>query len=106
MKSVIQENLDYCPICYKKIPEGCGDWHHIYNGTANRKKSEEDGMKIYIHRQCHMDIHVSKTKLVGLQAYYQPKWIKIYNKSTEEFIKRYGQDYIVRYEQMRKDCEG
>lgn len=104
MKSVIQESLDTCPYCFNRIQEGCGVWHHIYNGTSNRAKSEADGMKIYIHPiPCHQEIHSSAIKLMGLKAYYQPKWMEIYGKTEEEFIERYGQNFVVRYEEMRRN---
>ena len=102
-ESIIQTNLEYCPLCFNYIREGTGSWHHIYAGK-NKAKSEEDGMKIFIHTfPCHEDVQTHPIKLVGLQAQYQPVWCEKKHKTTEDFIKRYGQNYIVRYEEMRKN---
>ena len=100
MNTIIQGNTEYCPICFKKIIGG-GHWHHIYPG-ANRKKSEEDGMKIYVHPECHMFIHNSPLLLLDLQAKYQKVWCEHYDKSVNDFIKRYGKNYDVRLDEFKK----
>lgn len=101
METILQDDLKICPVCQKQI-SGVGEWHHIYNGTANRKKSEEDGMKIYIHKGCHRFLTDHKRTEMNLKARYQPRWCEYYGKTTEDFIKRYGQDYIVRFRELMK----
>ena len=99
MKSIIQGNTEYCPICFKKIEQG--HWHHIYSG-ANRKRSEDEGMKIYVHPECHEYIHNSPLYMLTLQAEYQDKWCQVNGKTTEDFMKIFGKNYKVRLEEFKK----
>lgn len=103
MKSIVQGNTEYCPVCFKKIE--AGEWHHIYNGTANRKKSEEDGMKIYVHHNCHMEIHAKQLLDLDFKARCQKIWCEYYDKSENDFIERYGKSYIevFKYAQLHHD---
>lgn len=91
-KSVLQSNKDICYICSKYIYNG-RDCHHIFGG-GNRRKSEEDGMKVYVHRQCHREIHNNPQKNKELKARCQMLWQLHYNKTTNDFIKRYGKNYM------------
>lgn len=59
--SVIQEKgaaqtQDMCYLCHKPIYNN-RDLHHIFNGSAYRKKSDEDGFVVYLHHTCHMWLH-------------------------------------------------
>lgn len=93
MDTIMQGKMDVCPICYRKIEEGRGHWHHIFNGTANRKKSEEDGMKIYIHPECHNDIHSMQGLDLQMKMKAQKIWCEHYDKTENQFIERYGKNY-------------
>ena len=95
MESIIQKDKDICYLCGKY---GAGDVHHIFNGAANRSKSEEDRMKVYLHRVCHDWIHRHEMSDLNLKAKAQRIWCEHYGKSEEDFIKRYGKSYIARYE--------
>lgn len=98
MKSIIQTNKDYCYLCGKT---GSLEEHHIFNGTANRKKSEEDGMKVYVHSVCHRWIHEHEISDLNLKSRCQKIWQYHYKKSTEDFIERYGISYIDKFEIWR-----
>ena len=93
MKTIVQGNIEYCPICFRKIEPNCGQWHHIFNGTANRKKSEEDGMKVYVHPSCHEDIHRMQGLDLELKMKGQKIWCEYYEKGENDFIQRYGKNY-------------
>ena len=93
MKTIVQGNIEYCTICFRKIEANCGQWHHIYNGTANRKKSEEDGMKVYVHPSCHDSIHVKQGLDLELKMKGQKIWCEYYEKGENDFIARYGKNY-------------
>ena len=65
-------------------PFGGAHKHHVFGG-ANRKLSEEDGLFIYLTPEMHnMSAHS-----VGEFA-----WLEHYHKTKEDFIKRYGRNYI------------
>lgn len=72
------------------------------NGTANRKKSEEDGLKVYVHKVCHDYIHEHELTDLNLKARCQKIWQEYYGKSESDFIKRYGKSYIAKFEEWRK----
>ena len=98
MKSIIQNSKDYCYLCGKS---GQLEEHHVFNGTANRSKSEEDGMKVYIHRVCHNWIHRHEMSDLNLKSRCQKIWQEYYNKTEEDFIKRYGKSYIEKFKEWR-----
>lgn len=71
--------------------------HHIFGG-ANRKLSEQDGLFIYLtpklHNMSDKGIHFNKTFMDYAHSVGQTSWIKYYNKTKEEFIARYGKNYL------------
>lgn len=77
----------------------CGRWtsldiHHIYGGPW-RKRADEDGLTCYLCRDCHRRVHQDwetnlRIKKVGQFIYEQEH-------SREEFINRYGKNYIEGY---------
>ena len=91
MKSIMQADTDRCYIC------GCRgwlEWHHVFGG-ANRKYSEEDGLKVRLCHYCHNEppagVHYNAENMrwlrrLGQRAYEQ-------NHSRDEFLKRYGRNY-------------
>ena len=93
MKTIVQGNIEYCPVCFRKINANCGQWHHIFNGTANRQKSEEDGMKIYVHPGCHQEIHAKQGLDLDFKRKGQKIWCEYYDKTENEFMERYGKNY-------------
>lgn len=103
-KSIIQDNKEICFVC-KRYIYGKIDPHHIFNGSANRKKSDEDKMIIYTHRICHEQIHNNEKLDLKIKAFAQNKWQEYYRKSREDFIKRYGISYIDKYEIKRSENE-
>ena len=91
-KSIIQSDPMICYIC-KKFISGKPDPHHIYNGGL-RDKSDEDGMVVYVHRNCHSWIHEHPVSNKNLKARCQKIWMQYYGKSEEDFIKRYKKSYL------------
>ena len=89
MKSVIQANKDYCYVCGKPYAT---DEHHIFGGRT-RKKSDEDGMIIYLHRTCHRWLHDHPISSETFKIRAQKIWELKYG-SRKDFIKRYGKSYI------------
>ena len=104
MDTIMQGKMDVCPICYRKIEEGCGVWHHVFNGTANRKKAEEDRMKIYIHPMpCHEEIHKMQGLDLQMKMKAQKIWCEYYDKSENDFIERYGKNYREAFYEWQKN---
>jgi hypothetical protein len=74
-------------------------------GTANRKKSEEDGLWVYLCRPCHNlppdGAHFNRNTAqwlhkVGQEA-YENKMIQegmTPSEAREKFMKRYGKNYL------------
>lgn len=79
---------DKCFICWKY---GKGDIHHIFGGP-NRKLSDEDGLTVNLCRECHMKAHRDKALTDMLHQTGQREYEK--TNSREEFMKRYGRNYI------------
>lgn len=71
--------------------------HHIYEGTANRKKSEQDGCWVYLcffhHNGSNESVHFDKKLDMKLKRECQEKWESIYG-DREDFIKRFGKSYL------------
>ena len=80
----------------------CGDTrnlhrHHVYQGTANRKKSEKDGCWVWLcpahHNMSNSGVHNDKVLDRKLKAICQIEWEKVYG-SREDFIRRFGRNYL------------
>ena len=71
--------------------------HEVYFGK-NRKKSIEDGCCVYLcgkhHNLSNEGVHFNKELDLELKRLAQETWMNYYNKTKEEFIKRYGRSYL------------
>lgn len=67
--------------------------HHCMNGTASRKKSEEDGLWVWLNSEIHFMVHNTRPdlkrylKCVAQEAYER-------NHTREEWMKRYHKNYL------------
>ena len=72
--------------------------HHIFGGNPNRRLSEEDGLFVYLPPELHdmsdKGIHFDKEFMDYAHKVGQEAWMKYYNKTTEDFIKKYGKNYL------------
>lgn len=93
MESIVQSNKDICFICKKY---GATDIHHVFNG-ANKKRSEEDGMLLFLHRCCHRWLHDHPTSNRTIKKRCQMVWMRHYG-TEDDFIKRYGKSYLYEIE--------
>lgn len=95
MKSIIT-NSDECFI-HKKFydleTQGT-ERHHCIHGCANRRLADEDGLTVMLCNTCHRLLHDKGCHDKDLEQIAQTNWMKYYNKSKEDFIKRYGKSYI------------
>ena len=94
MKSIIQTN-DVCWVCHTTLGL---HRHEVFFGTANRKKSIEDGMTVMLcgkhHNLSTEGVHFNKRLDDHLKKLGQIIWEEYYHKSTEDFIERYGRNYV------------
>ena len=92
MKSIVQ-NEKRCYVCdaYGYLEE-----HHIFHGTANRKKSEKHGLKVYLcylhHRDNVIGVHFNKELDLALKKKAQEIFEKQH--SREEFMQEFGKSYL------------
>ena len=72
--------------------------HEIFYGTANRQKSIEDGLVVFLtpenHNMSNKGVHFDKKFDEELKRTGQRTWMEYYNKTIEDFIKRYGRNYL------------
>lgn len=95
MESIINNNKK----CFK-----CGSinnlhCHHIFFGGRNRNKSEKDGLKVYLcweHHEGTYGVHgrMGHNLDIYLKQIAEKKWLEYYNKTIDDFIKRYGRNFL------------
>ena len=72
--------------------------HEVYYGTKNRNKSIEDGCCIYLcpthHNMSNAGIHFNHDLDLQVKKSMESKWLETYNKTIDDFIMRYGRNYL------------
>ena len=73
--------------------------HEIFEGrTGNRDKSIEDGLVIFttpeLHRTSKKSIHLAPKEWIWLKKEAEKTWCKYYNKTIDDFRKRYYCNYL------------
>ena len=94
MKMSILQRNKACYICGTTLNLHL---HHIYGGTANRRLSDEDGCVVYLCQRHHTGaagVHHNRKIDLTLKARCEQAWLKHYNKTIEDFIARYGKNYL------------
>ena len=95
MKSIIPNDNEFCFLCKKIGIENRGtEVHHMIFGTAKRKLADEDGLTVHLCSLHHKMLHDKGNYKRYLQELAQETWMKHYNGSTEDFIRRYGKSYL------------
>ena len=94
MKSIIQD-IKRCYICNTKNNLHL---HHIFFGK-NRKKADEDGLVVYLcyeHHEGTNGVHGKNGHELDLMLKESAEycWLAKNGKDKNEFIKRYGKNYI------------
>ncbi len=93
VKSILQRG-EACYVCGTTLNL---QLHHIFYGTANRKLSDADGCVVYLclnHHTGAQGVHFNRKLDLTLKAKAQIQWQTHYNKTKEDFIKRYGKSYL------------
>ena len=93
-KCIMNDNPPY----WRNFRYNGAERHEVFEGrTGNRKKSIEDGLVIFtspeLHRTGKFSIHLSPKKWeeeTSMKKIAVEQWCKYYNKTEEDFRKRYG----------------
>ena len=71
--------------------------HEVFFGN-NRQKSIEDGLVVFLkpelHNMSNEGVHFNLQFREYMQKEGQRQWMAYYDKSIEDFIKRYGKNYL------------
>lgn len=71
--------------------------HEVFFGK-NRQNSIEDGCCVYLcgrhHNLSKEGVHLNHSLDLKLKKEMEKKWLETYDKTIENFIKRYGRNYI------------
>lgn len=89
-ESIIQTDSQTCFLCGQYGTER----HHCLHGTSRRKLADEDGLTVMLCHRCHMNLHDHGTCDKELQKIAQKAWMRENNKTVNDFIRRYGKNYI------------
>ncbi len=70
--------------------------HHIFEGTANRRKSEQYGFKVWLcaphHNMSKEGVHFDKSKEIELKQLAQRHFEEQHTR--EEFIREFGKSWL------------
>ena len=95
--SILVEDLNHCYFCGSDHVH----LHEVIHGTANRKKSKEDGLVLQLCHFHHSEVHSKADLDIRLKQMAEKIWLDIYTykgKNEEdrikEFIDRYGINYL------------
>ena len=71
--------------------------HEVFFGK-NRQISIKDGMCVYLcgkhHNQSNEGVHFNPDLDIKLKHIAENRWLEYYNKTMDDFIKKYGRWYI------------
>lgn len=96
MDTIIKgDKKDRCFLC------GRSDWieaHHIFNGTANRKKSEKYGLTVHLCHWCHNEppngVHYNQETDTRLKQIGQKAAMDEYGWTIDDFREIFGKNYL------------
>ena len=96
-KSIIQTDCTKCFICGRNGAADHLEKHHIF-GAADRKKSEKDGLTVYLcgdrcHRNGSGSAHRNSDTADTLKTLAQRAWMNRFG-NGEDFMERYGENYL------------
>lgn len=93
MKSILQKEKE-CLIC--KTTQGL-HLHHCFEGSR-RRISDRYGLTVYLcgkhHNLSNQSVHMNESLNNDLKRWAQKKTIQYYGWSIEDFISRFGINYI------------
>lgn len=103
MRSILQSQ--YEEACYFCGSKNRLEEHHIYGGS-NRKVSEKNGFKLYLCKDCHLEVTDNENwKSKWLKWFCQAVYELLY--SRDDFMKLIGRNYqdLDDHEQRKKETK-
>jgi len=94
MDSILNTNKHECFICHANGP--MIECHHIY-GAANRRLSEDYGLKVYLCYRCHRSkygVHQNRDLMDKLHRIGQIAYMEHYDQTEDEFRQIFGKSYL------------
>lgn len=91
MRSILQEDTDYCFICGRYGTE----IHHVFFGNPNRKWSEKYKCVIglcYEHHRGNNGVHFNRELDMKLKRMAQERFIEAY--PEQDFLAIFGKNYL------------
>ena len=91
-KSIISNERE-CYICHTQRDL---QRHHIFGGP-NRRRSDDDGLWIYLcvdHHTGNHGVHRDFGLALEIKQMGERAWIERYGKTREEFIRDYGKNFL------------
>ena len=91
MKSILQEDTDYCFICGRYGTE----IHHCIYGNANRKLSDKYGLIVglcYNHHRGNKGVHFNRKLDMELKQMAQRRFMETY--PDKDFMAIFGKNYL------------
>lgn len=72
--------------------------HEVVFGFGRRQKSINDGLVVFLtpemHNGSNQGVHYNREFDLYLKRIGQQAWMDYYGKTTEDFIKEYGRNYL------------
>lgn len=72
--------------------------HEVFFGNGRRQKSIKDGLVVFLtpemHNMSNRGVHYNREFDLYLKRIGQQAWMDYYGKTTEDFIKEYGRNYL------------
>lgn len=98
MESILQSDKTKCFLCGMNANVEHLDAHHIFGG-ANREKSEQYGLKVYLHHsKCHIfgkdSVHQNPAVSNKLKAHAQKLAMQYYGWDVNTFRLIFGRNYL------------
>ncbi len=97
MKSIIMNEKDRkCYLCGAVGVMGELEWHHIFGGNPNRKKSEKYGLKVRLCHRCHRDNKIGVHSNAEAADYLHRIGQKAFERThtRQEFVAIFGKNYL------------
>lgn len=96
-KSILQGDRSYCYLCNRNGKGDPLEKHHIFGGSANRKKSEQYGLYVYLcgagcHREGPVSVH--KCRLTDLRLKIEAQKAFERTHTREEFLQEFGKSVL------------